>query len=427
MIYFDHNSTTQMPEEVRKKMLAWCNQGNPSASYGSAIKARKMMDDFRTYIGKIVNVKTCCAESRDMTDNESKINVGREIDPTLYKVLFTSGASESNCTIVRSCIEAYEDARGVLPHVVISAIEHKSIIDLVESYVKRQRATVTYILPTPLGHILPEAVGAALNANTCLICIMHANNETGALNNIEAISQIAHAKNVPLHCDTAQTFGKCAFDGKWVDSFCISFHKMGGPPGVGCLVIKQQFLVGYNLQPCIFGTQNQHLRGGTENLPGIGASYTATQIMLTDRVRKNEHLRHLKFSTIDILSRKIPTRSYKDHLQSHKPGPFEIVYVSEETKEYLCNTLFISVLKPVGEPLCNTKIKQDLEKAGVVLSIGSSCNTASKMASHVLTAMKVDTTFKKGALRISFGDNNTIEEVKKFCDIFVAVVNKYRK
>ncbi len=430
MIYFDNNSTTNMPKEVCEEMVRWMNKGNPSSSYASAIKSREMMNQFKEYIGRLSSVNICCKEDRDVDETNSRDSYAaqstKRLNPNNYKVIFTSGATESNCTIVRSCIEAYEDATGKIPHLVVSAVEHRSIIDIVRSYVSRDRATVSYVNPTTSGHILAEDVAKCITSDTCLVCVMHANNETGAVNDIVAISKASHARNVPIHCDTVQTYGKTPIIGSDVDSFTISFHKMGGPPGIGCLVIRQKFLIGFKLQPCMFGTQNESLRGGTENLLGIGASYKALQLAMTDRNKKNEQLSKMRIQLMVSLAKIVPIRTYTQYVKDGQRG-FEIVFVVDDNCAYLMNTLFLSIIKPAGEPICNTQIKNELEKQGIIVSIGSSCNTASKSASHVLVAMNADTLFKKGALRISLGDANTPAEVDKFCKVFGTIIQQLRK
>ena len=403
MIYLDNNATTLMPAEVCQELLNWCNRGNPSSGYASAVAARKMMDSFRNYL---LDLCGCRGE---------------------YVVIFTSGASESNATILRGVVDSYEEVTGRVPHLVVSAVEHKSIIEAAHSMQKRHHARVTFVAPTPLGHIRPEDVAAAIEPDTCLVCVMHANNETGAINNIRAIGTIAHKNNIPFHCDTVQSFGKHPIQPlvENVDSFSISFHKLGGPPGIGALVVRRKFLEGYKLSPLIFGTQNGGLRGGTENLPGIGAAFAACRIAMQDRAAKNKRLGQLKSLLVTQLATKLPVRSYADYLKSPGNQSLQIVVISG-TDGYLCNTIMLSVVKR-PEPICNVKLKKALEQNGVVVSIGSACNTLSPKASHVVEAMGMDQFVRKGVLRISLGDDNTKDEILKFVEIFTAAVKMQTK
>lgn len=427
MIYFDNNATTIMPVEVRKSLLDWCNRGNASAGYASAREARKMMEDFRQYIGRLCKMDTCCGEDRDSTSTSN--NAKARTDPSKYKIIFTSGASEANCTALQGIIDAYAETTGNVPHIVISAIEHKSLISMAQSLEERGRATVTYVQPTLSGHIRAEDVEDAIQPNTAIVCVMHANNETGAINDVKRIGAVAHRHKIPYHCDTVQTFGKFPINpnANNIDSFCVSFHKFHGPPGVGALIIKQQLLLGYRLSPLIFGSQNEGYRGGTENLPGIGAAFTATKITMQNRQDKNTSMLRIKKYIMDELSKRIPARYYTQYIQD-KPGgkkPMaEIIFMSACDNMYLPNTLLLSVIKRAKPFICNAQMKNDLEKKGVVVSVGSACNTASPKASHVLYAMDADDLIRKGTLRISIGDDTTLDEAKKFVQEFLLVVKK---
>lgn len=426
MIYFDNNATTIMPIVVKKTFLDWCNRGNPSSSYASAKESRALMTEFRKYIGKLCGFDPCCQEDRDSLTNNSK----RREDPAQYKVIFTSGASESNCTVLQGIVDAYVETTNNHPHIVMSAIEHKSLLEMAKSYQARGKAAVTFVPPTPSGHIRPEDVAAAITPNTCIVCVMHANNETGAINDIRKIGAIAHKNNVPFHCDTVQTFGKMPINPNKenVDSFCISFHKLHGPPGIGALVIKQQLLLGYKMSPMIFGTQNEGLRGGTENLPGIGASFTATKLTMTDRTSKNVNLLKIKKYIVSEIAARMPTEQYTQYINKKTtsvPLPaIEVVFLSNTNDFYLPNTILLSVVKRTKPMICNAQMKSDLESKGIVVSVGSACNTASPKASHVLTEMGADELIRKGTLRISLGDDNTMEEAKKFVREFLLVVKK---
>jgi cysteine desulfurase len=457
MIYLDNNATTTMPKCVMKAMLSWCNMGNPSASYATAKESRGMMDNFRNYIGAVCEVDTCCPEERDedMTADDNGVNGTKnnrvaKCDPNKYKVVFTSGASEANSTIISGVVAAYAHARGVIPNIVISAIEHKGLIATAKALEARGAVTITFVQPTYSGHILARDVARAITRNTCLVCVMHANNETGAINDIAAIGKVAHDLGVPLHCDTVQTFGKFPLNPikAGIDSFCVSFHKFRGPPGTGVLVVRQKFLLGYKIPPLIFGSQNEGYRGGTENLPGIGASYEALRYNFKDRAEKNRKMSALKTLLLCELSKKFSVRPYEDYVVNNSNNPLEIVvfsmcsigkvgsvggesirndgvrystpllsdedYVYSRDELYLCNTVLLSVVKKRGEYICNGKLKSFLEARGIVVSVGSACNTASPKASHVLYSMGADKYIRKGTLRISMGDDNTWDDVMNF-------------
>lgn len=446
MIYLDNNATTTMPKCVMKAMLTWCNRGNASAGYASAKESRAMMEDFRKYIGSLCAIDTCCPEPRDdiaiagttagtSVEGNNVVNSAvAKCDPARYKVIFTSGASEANSAVINAAVAAYSHARGVIPNLVISAVEHKGLIATAESLRERGLATITYVQPVITGHILARDVAEAIGPTTCLVCVMHANNETGAINDVAAIGSVAHSRGVPFHCDTVQTFGKFppqpVRDG--IDSLCVSFHKLHGPPGIGAWIIKQKFLIGWKLPPLIFGSQNEGYRGGTENLPGIGASFTAIRYNFADRGAKNSRMFALKQQLIHGLAQILPVRTYADYYAS-RPKPLECVVFSHAVfaqdidseqygpygpyEQYLCNTILLSVVWTRGE-FCNVKVKNYLESEGIVVSVGSACNTASAKASHVLYALSADKYIRRGALRISLGDDNTSADIEKFLIAF---------
>lgn len=418
LVYLDNGASTFMSQEAKKAMIEWCNKGNPSSGHMLARESRRMMSDFRAYLARICKVTE--GEECDMTDSK-------------YAILFTSGASESNCSVFHAVVTAYSRATGTIPHVVMSAIEHKSLIEMAHVYETSGIITVTFVKPAASSHILPRDIAAAIQPNTCLICVMHANNETGAINNIRAIGDIAHKPNVVFHCDTAQTFGKLNVHPTEmnIDSFCISFHKIHGPPGVGALVIKQKLLVGYKLAPYIFGTQNAGMRGGTENLPGIGASFTALKVTIMNRSQKNNQIMQLKKYIISDIKSRVPCRSYVSYIVGRpiRGGlpEIEIIFISGEDNTYLPNTILLSVVKRSEPPICNSKLRKDLEARGIIISIGSACNTSSAKASHVLYSLDADEFIRRGALRVTLGDDNTIEDAKYFVKEFITLLDQYSK
>ena len=426
MIYFDNNATTIMSAETKKAMLFWCNTGNPSSGYASAKDARIMMEKFRVYIGKLCRVETCCADDREQPVVDARGDSGK------YKVIFTSGASESNCMMLQGVVAAYTLAKGTVPHIVMSAVEHKSLLLCAESFAERGLATLTLVQPTRSGHIRPEDVATAIRPTTCIVCVMHANNETGAINDIVAIGKIAHAADIPFHCDTVQSFGKVPIAG--ADSFTISFHKLGGPPGAGVLLVKQSLLIGYNFPPLIFGTQNDNMSGGTENIPGIGASFTALHSLMLDMGR-NERCFAIKTLIMKLISARIPTRRYTQYVAATAPElasatapelasttapELEVIYLSGDSQYYLPNTILLSVVKKTKPYICNEKMKKHLEQKNIIVSVGSACNTSSKSASHVLYAMGADKYIRKGALRISVDGSATELQAKKFVDALLS-------
>lgn len=425
MIYFDNNATTMMSSNTIREMIKWCNKGNPSSSYASAESSRGMMDELRTAIGKISGVPTCCVEPRDQR--------GTPNDTTGYTVIFTSGASESNSSAVFSIATAYKTASSRIPHLVVSAVEHKSLIMSVDALVARGDATVDYLQPTASGHILLEDLESAIAArpDTALVCIMHANNESGAINNVRGIGEICASRGIPFHCDVVQTWGRHpdTFHIDWCDSWSISFHKVCGPPGVGAWCINTQLLDTYRLKPIVYGTQNGGMRGGTENVPGLGASIAAIRTMdYSPQVRT--HVRALRARLMRLIETIFDTLLYVDYVRIpsiRRRNWRGIVWISGDSADitYLGGTVLLSVIRPADEQaVCNTEMKNELAAAGAIISVGSACNTSSKKASHVLYAMGCDDVVRRGTLRVSMACQNTPEEVDSFVKILSAAVRR---
>lgn len=415
MIYLDANATTVTPPEVIDEMVRWINCGNPSAGYGRATAARNMMSAATEFIANACGFKAYRADSPVTTNT--------------FQVVFLSGATEANNTVIRSVVAAHRHNATTTPHIVCSAIEHKSIMECVAGLVACGETTVTYVPCDRGGFIQPAAVEAAITPTTVLVCVMHANNETGAINNIKAIGRIAHSHNIPFYTDATQTFGKQVLNPVQsnVDAFAISFHKMHGVLGVGALCIRRKFIDGHKLEPVICGSQNCGFRGGTENIPGIAAGYKALAYTWTDRAAKNAKLTALKQRLISELSKRVPCQTYTEWCDNPLTTRVQLIFFGDASPVYLPNTLLFTAVQRDGE-VCNKKIKEALLAKQIIVSAGSACNTSSPLASHVIVALGVDKQTRKGTIRVSMPDNATAADIDTFvqayCNVLHAIVNK---
>lgn len=397
LCYLDANATTFMPDVVVKSMMKWINKGNPSASYETAEECKNLMNTFKNAI---------------INDN----NLHN------FTVLFTSGASESNAHILISSVRSFMTRTGKLPHIIISAVEHKSILSCCEDLKQDGLCQYTKINVQKngpgYGTINPDDLDAAIKPNTCLISIMTANNETGIINNIPALAAVAHKYNIPFHTDCVQSFGK---DGVYpgVDACSVSFHKLSGPTGLGLLIIRNSFLEGYRLRPLISGTQNGGLRGGTENIPAIAASYAAYRYNQLRRTEKNERLLTLKLFLMGLINKYIPCYfidEYNEQYQSKN----KIFWISNRNNEkMLPNTILLTVYK---NDFCNMKVKKALEDHNIIVSIGSACNTAIHRPSDVISNLGIPDVLRSGILRISLPDDITKEQIIYFVTVFLKLI-----
>ncbi len=427
LTYLDNNATTMMTLDAQNALITWCNRGNPSSGYPAAKAARRMMDELR---------------------DEILAELGASKDT--YSVVFTSGASEANCTAIEAMVNGYaadngrtpydEPASRRTPHIIMSSVEHRSCIEKAKQLVDCGRATISWVHPAPSGHILPSEIAAELALigtsqnvpnNAALICVMHSNNETGAINNVGEINTLAGSARVPFFCDTVQSFCKVRMGGNGYlpDMMSISCHKFGGPPGIGALIIRKELVKLFT--PLICGSQENSLRGGTENLPGMGSSLAALRIARKDRGAKTRKVLLMRQLLLDQLRQILPTRTYSEytnisHTSMRNISPhMEIIILSSDGKStnYLPGTMLFSVVKRANPPICNSKMKEQLYNAGYIVSIGSACNTSSASASHVLYAMECDEYIRRGTLRISFNEYNTEEDIIGFAAALKKIIS----
>jgi cysteine desulfurase len=404
LVYLDNNATTATCKTSYDATIKWMKDPtNPSTDSKRGIQARNMLEEGREYIRNHCSAKN-------------------------YTVIYTSGASESNSLIIRSTVEAYFKHKKVKPHIITSLTEHNSILDTCKSLRDLQLLDITFIAPNIKGCIPPALIKQAILPNTCLISIMAANNELGCINNLKEIGTIAHESKVPYHSDCVQVFGKFKYNLPLnnIDAISVSFHKLYGPLGCGLLIVNNDFIEGYKLESQIAGTQQNGLRGGTQNVPAIAGSIAAMKYTFKNRDKKNKHLFALKKYIIDEISKVFKIGDFKNYATRDKitnVEPLEIIFLGQIDEKYsLPNTLLLSVAKNTGSVFCNVKLKKALDKSGIIVSIGSACNTSSPNASHVLDAIRAPDVIKKGVIRVSLCDTTTKKEIQSFIDIFTMAV-----
>lgn len=421
IIYFDNNGTTLIAKPVLKTMNDWMSCYNASTDSFLAKPAKAIIQK------AIDGVLSHC-----------------EVSSATHTVVFTSGATESNCFIIRACVKAFkkklrEKDIDMLPHIVSSAVEHPSIMDCLNDLHTNGEIDVTFVKPTIYGNIVADDVEAAIQPNTCLVTVMYANNEIPVINNINAIVAVTKKKKIPIHCDAVQIFGKYKINMKKVGmtSLAASAHKFYGPKGTGILIIDKKLVEGYHLTAEVNGSQQGGLRGGTLNVPSIVSMLQSIKHAFTRRKKKTKKLAALRARLLDKLNKEFTVVDYENYLypESREPkddekkkGPVEpddLELVSlgppEDEKAFILpNTVLLAICKNRGKPFCNVMLKKYLDRKKIIISVGSACSTDKKKASHVLTAIGAPDVVKRGVIRISFGDDNTAKEV----DVFVSELKK---
>ena len=411
LIYLDNAATTFIYPPAAEEFKKWLSCPNPSTDSKIANPARCVIQKARDYIYKLCN-----------------------ITPLQYTILFTSGASESNCLILRSSVEAYKRMRGIIPHIITSELEHSSILRCVADMEKCGLIQLNLVKPNIYGVVLPETVEKVIKDNTALISIMAANNEIGSINNIHAIAKISHKHSIPFHSDATQYFPKVNLDVKkfGLDAISTSAHKHYGPKGIGLLILNNNFIKGYDLKAQVSGHQQpKELRGGTLNPAAIASSIVAMKWNFQNRTNKNKYLLSMRNFILDELEKHYAIGNYLNYINSGSlVEPHERVEIvilgppRSNTSFYLPHIILLSIAKNKGKKFCNVDFKHLLDKQNVVIGIGSACLTSSYSASHVLDAISAPDVIKRGVLRISLGDYNTMSEIKHFCKIFVETLNK---
>lgn len=406
-IYFDNNATTIPPPVVNREVQRWIGTGNPS---NPNCPSHQMLKDAKQFMYDYMG-----------------------LNPRIYDLIWTSGASESNALFIRSVAENYKKNHGIQPHVVISAIEHKSIMNLCEMLDGMGCITYSVVAPDAYGQICPADIEDVINHKTCLVSIMWANNEVGTINNIPAIASLCKRKRIPFHTDATQIFGKFDLNiAPPIDGVSISFHKTYGLSGIGLLVCAKRM----KLHSQIAGTQNNYVRGGTENIVGIASAVAGIKYMNSSpgRAIKNARLEQMKQCIIDGVSDVAkggwPLIPYDDILSTRlvdNISPVELTILGASPFNSipgLPNTLALSVVKHTGSRFCNITLKKDLADCGIIVSIGSACSSGSGRPSHVLVGMAVPEIIMCGTIRISLSDQNQMYEVETFIKKYKECVNK---
>ena len=375
-IYFDHAATTPLDKEVFKKMSPYFTElfGNADSPHAIGRKAIAAVDDARATLAELLNAKT----------NE---------------IYFTSGGTESdNWAILGG---AYAQKRAGKTRVVISSIEHHAALSAAER-LEKEGFEIVYLPVNEGGRVEMNAVKAAVNEQTALVCLMAANNETGVLQPIKEGAQIAHEMGALFFTDAVQAAPYMPIDVKeWgVDMLSLSAHKFYGPKGCGALYIKN----GVKIEKLVGGgEQERGLRGGTVNVPsviGLAAAYELAAKSFSQTQTKIQKLRELFLKEISVLNG-VKINGDKNAL----PAILNLRFDGVENTSFLYN--------------------MDLQ--GVCLAAGSACASASVKPSHVLTAMGLSNEQAKESVRFSFGKHNTEEEIVLGARLTVETVLKLRE
>lgn len=374
-IYLDYAATTPVDPRVAERMATCLTRdglfANPASSHGPGRQARGAVEQARSQVAGLVGAKP-------------------------QEVVFTSGATESDNLAIKG-VAHFERSRG--KHIVTSRIEHKAVLDACKQ-LEREGFEVSWLKPDADGLIRPEAVQAALRADTVLVSIMHANNEIGTVNDIAAIGTLLKGCGVRFHVDAAQSAGKLPIDLKNLDVDLMSFsaHKVYGPKGIGALYVRREPRV--NLEPLIHGGgHEQGLRSGTmatHQIVGMGEAFRLAREHLSEEAARLAALRERLWQGLS----RIDGVLLNGHPSQRLPGILNVSFpgVEGESLLFACATLAVSS--------------------------GSACNSANQEPSYVLRALGRDDQLAGASLRFSLGRYTTEAEVDESIEI---VTREYRR
>jgi len=375
-IYLDHAATTAARPEVVEAMLPYFTEqfGNPSSVYGFAAGNKKVITDVRELIAKSLNGNT-------------------------QDIYFTAGGTESDNWALKAAAEAYGTKGN---HIITTKIEHHAILHTCE-YLEKKGFEITYLDVDEYGVVKLDQLKAAIRPETILISVMFANNEIGSVQPIAEIGAIAKEHGIIFHTDAVQAYGQLPIDVQAmnIDMLSASGHKLNGPKGIGFLYIKK----GLKLRSLIHGgAQERKRRAGTENVTGIVGLGKAVEIALNTMEERTAKELEMRNYLIDRILSEIPYARLNGHRTDRLPNNVNISFQFIE-----------------GESLLIM-----LDMKGICASSGSACTSGSLDPSHVLLAIGLPHEIAHGSLRLTLGDENTMEEMDYVVEELKAIVQRLR-
>ncbi len=379
MIYLDYAATTPVDDRVVDAMIPYFCEvfSNPSSKHTCGRKAAKAVDDSRKVLADLLGAR----------------------DPS--ELIFTAGASEANNLAIKGVAEAYEEPR----HFVVSHFEHKCALNAMKC-LEGWGHRVTYVGPKADGIIDPADVADAITPETVLCSIMLVNNEVGTIQPIDDIADLCHERGVLFHTDATQGFGKLPIRvGQNIDMLSISAHKFYGPKGIGVLYVSGEIPIKCQISG---GSQENGLRAGTLNVPGIVGMAKAAQISCGRMREFHEKMEHFERLLLEGIKHRIPM-AYSCPTVAPPLG---------SKVPWICNVCFYGV--------DGGYIQDELGKREICVSRSSACAQSQNEPSHVLQALGVPPELANCAIRFSFGARTTDARINETLDALVEIVSGAR-
>ncbi len=378
-VYFDNAATTPLDERVLEAMLPFFKNdyGNANSAHHLGQKAKVAVEDAREFVASTIGA-----------------------EPS--EIIFTSGGTESDNAAIKGVIALAGDK----DEIISSELEHHAVLHPVEISKMRGFKNL-FVKPIQCGTITADSVKEKLSEKTALVSIMHVNNEIGCINHIKEICEICSEHKVPIHTDAVQSLGKIPVNVNdlGVNLMSGSGHKIYGPKGIGIMYVRN----GTRWLPWMTGgSQERRRRGGTLNVPGIVGFAKALELAINEMEKNTKHYKTLRSL---LLSK----------LNSDLDIGFSINGNPDTGVSHILN---LSFNNSDGQYIDGEMLLLNLDIEGICVSNGSACTSGAVEPSHVLAGIGLDDNLAKSSIRVSFGKDNTEEDVLYFVEKLNAVLNR---
>lgn len=386
LVYLDHAASTPMYPEAVDAMTAQLTRiGNPSSLHAAGRAARRVVE-------------------------ESREAIAAALDARPGEVVFTSGGTESDNLALKGLYWARREADPRRTRILSTSVEHHAVLDPLHWLAEHEHAEVELLPVDHLGRLDVEAFRAAVErdpASVALVSVMWANNEVGTVQPIADVVAIAHAHDIPVHTDAVQAVGQVPVDfaASGVDLLTLTAHKVGGPYGVGALVVRRELALTPQLHG---GGQERDVRSGTIDTPAIAGFATAVELAVKRQAEHAERVCALRNDLVSRVTEVVPDAGVNgdpDCAPDHRlPGNAHLTFPGCE-----------------GDSLLML-----LDARGIACSTGSACSAGVPQPSHVLLAMGHDDEQARSSLRFSLGHSSTQADVDALVEAIGPVVERAR-
>lgn len=383
MAYLDHAATTPMlPAALDAYATAAREIGNPSSLHAAGRGARRLVEESRERIAAVIGARPS-------------------------EVIFTGGGTEADNLATKGVFWARRDADQRLRRVVASAVEHHAVLDAVDWLGRHENADVTCLPVDPAGRVDPAGFAELVNAHgdeIAVVSVQWANNEVGTVQPVPELAALANAAGIPFHTDAVQAVGQVPVDfaESGVAALTLTGHKLGGPVGVGALVLGRDV----TCTPLLHGGgQERDVRSGTLDTPGVVAFAVAVETTVRARLEYADRVAALRDELVRRVLAAVPDAIYNGDPERRLPGNAHFSFPGCE-----------------GDALLLL-----LDAQGIYCSTGSACSAGVAQPSHVLLAMGADDARARSSLRFSLGHDSTEADLDALLAALPGVVERARR